>query len=99
MHKHKWKRILEEEYQEVTIGIIGAGRIGGRVLRRIAPFGSPKVLVNDNNPELARQNIAPTLKLDWVDKETLYKNSDLISLHVPKTQLTENMITSKSLEC
>jgi len=89
MHKKKWERIFGRRIPEVTIGIIGAGRIGGRVLRRLAAFGTPRILVNDMFPNL---NVAPQLKIEWVDKKTIFKESDVISLHVPLTNITRNMI-------
>ena len=94
MHEQKWERIYGRRIPEVTIGIIGAGRIGGRVLRRLAAFGTPRILVNDIVPNL---NIAPQLKIEWVDKETIYKESDVISLHVPLSKATNNMITSSEI--
>ena len=50
MHAGQWQRHLGRRIAEVTLGIIGTGRVGSRVLRRIAPFGTPRVLVNDVNP-------------------------------------------------
>ena len=52
------------------------------MLRRLSSFGSPKVLVNDIEPT---ENVTDKLKLEWVDKETIYKQADLISLHLPLT--------------
>ena len=94
MHQKKWDRIFGRRIPEVTIGIVGAGRIGGRVLRRLAAFGTPRILVNDISPNL---NVAPELKIEWVDKETLFRESDVISLHVPLTKTTRNMITLSEL--
>ena len=95
MHDKKWDRIFGRRIPEVTIGIIGAGRIGGRVLRRLAGFGTPRVLVNDIDPN---PTVAPQLKLEWVDKETIYRESDVISLHVPLTTDTRDMITRSEIE-
>jgi D-3-phosphoglycerate dehydrogenase len=94
LHRGEWQRHLGRRIPEVTIGIIGAGRIGGRVLRRLAAFGTPRILVNDIHPRL---KIAPELKLEWVDKDTIYKEADLISLHVPLTAQTKNMIKKEQL--
>jgi D-3-phosphoglycerate dehydrogenase len=94
MHKNDWYRYFGRRIPEITIGMIGVGRIGGRVLRRLQAFGSPKILVNDLLP---RNNIAPDLKLDWVGKEFIYKNADLITLHVPLTKQTKSMISKKEL--
>lgn len=94
MHRGEWLRHFGRRIPEVTIGIIGVGRIGGRVLRRLAGFGSPRILVNDIHPD---QKVAPELKLEWVDKEEIYRQADVISLHVPLTIQTKNMIRLEHL--
>ena len=94
MHRGEWHRHLGRRIPEVTIGIIGAGRIGGRVLRLLAGFGRPRILVNDTNPNL---EVAPELKLEWVSKDEIYRHADLISLHVPMTVQTKNMIQREQL--
>ena len=77
------KRHFGRRIAEVTIGVIGVGRIGGRVLRRLAAFGSPRILVNDLS---AKSNVADQLKLEWVDKETIYRESDIVTVHLPQHQ-------------
>jgi len=94
MHRGEWQRHFGRRIPEVTIGIIGVGRIGGRVLRRLASFGTPRILVNDLSPNL---KVAPELKLEWVDKEEIYKQSDIVSLHLPLTSQTKNMIRREQL--
>jgi D-3-phosphoglycerate dehydrogenase / 2-oxoglutarate reductase len=94
MHNGTWQRHFGRRIAEVTIGIIGTGRIGARVLRRITPFGTPRVLVNDIRPD---QKLVPELKLEWVGKEVIYRQADLISLHVPLTVQTKNMIRREQL--
>ncbi len=94
LHNGHWQRHFGRRIAEVTVGIIGAGRIGARVLRRIPAFGTPRVLVNDINPDL---KLVPELKLEWVGKEDIYRQADLISLHVPLTVHTRNMIRREQL--
>lgn len=94
LHGGKWHRHFGRRIAEITIGIIGAGRIGARVLRRIPAFGTPRVLVNDIVPDL---HLNPGLKLEWVGKEDIYRQADLISLHVPLTLHTRNMIRREHL--
>jgi D-3-phosphoglycerate dehydrogenase len=96
MHRGEWQRYFGRRIPEVTIGIIGAGRIGGRVLRRLARFGTPRVLVNDLKPNLNIVNNA--IKLEWTDKETIYREADLISLHLPLTKFTKNLISYEQLK-
>jgi D-3-phosphoglycerate dehydrogenase len=94
MHRGEWHRYFGRRLSEVTIGIIGAGRIGGGVLRRLAGFGTSRVLVNDICPNL---QVAPELKIEWVGKEEIYREADLISLHLPLTAQTKNMIRREHL--
>ena len=94
MHQGEWHRQMGRRIPEVTIGIIGTGRIGGRVLRRLAGFGTPRVLVNDLDP---KPDLAPELKLEWVGKDTIYREADVISLHLPMTKQTRNMIRREQL--
>jgi D-3-phosphoglycerate dehydrogenase len=94
MHQGNWNRYFGRRISEITIGVIGVGRIGGRVLRRIAGFGTPRILVNDLNPN---KKVADSLKLEWVDKETIFSQADLITLHLPLTASTKDLITEKEL--
>jgi D-3-phosphoglycerate dehydrogenase len=94
LHAGHWRRHLGRRIAEVTVGVIGAGRIGARVLRRIPAFGTPRVLVNDSNPNL---KLDPDLKLEWVGKEEIYRSADLITLHLPLTMHTKNMIRREQL--
>jgi D-3-phosphoglycerate dehydrogenase len=64
------------------------------VLRRISAFGTPRVLVNDLNPN---PKLVPELKLEWVGKDEIYREADLISLHVPMTPQTRNLICRQEL--
>lgn len=94
MHKGEWHRFFGRRVPDLTIGVIGAGRIGGRVLRRIAAFGTPRVLVNDLSPN---PHVADALKIEWADKETIYREADVVTLHLPMTPSTKNMIRYEQL--
>jgi D-3-phosphoglycerate dehydrogenase len=94
MHQGKWNRYFGRRIAEVTIGIIGVGRIGARVLRRTQGFGTPRLLVNDVLPNL---DLNREFKLEWVSKELIFKQADLISLHVPLTLKTKGLVGVKEL--
>ena len=94
MHQGRWQRILGRRLAEVTVGILGVGRIGSRVLRRTKAFGTPKILANDIFPNYALNR---EFKLEWVTKEQVYREADIISLHLPLTHLTKNMIRREQL--
>jgi D-3-phosphoglycerate dehydrogenase / 2-oxoglutarate reductase len=94
IHNGQWQRYFGRRIPEVTIGIIGVGRIGGRVLNRIKSFGTPRLLVNDIMPN---KEINHLHKVEWVPKDILLKEADVISLHLPLTGLTKNMIRKEHL--
>jgi len=94
MHRGEWQRHFGRRLSEVTIGIIGAGRIGRRVIHILASLGVSRILVNDI---LERPPIDPSVKLKWVNKETIYRSADVISVHVPLTLQTKKMICREEL--
>ena len=74
------------------LGIIGAGRIGIAVAKRASGFNM-KILYSDDNSDIEN-----TIKAEKVDLETLLKNSDFVSLHVPMLPETKHMIGEKELQ-
>ncbi len=70
------------------------GRIGASVLKRLKGFGTSKILVNDIVPNL---ELDSEFKLEWTSKEKIYKEGDIISLHLPLTHLTKNLIRKDHL--
>jgi D-3-phosphoglycerate dehydrogenase / 2-oxoglutarate reductase len=94
MHLGKWHRFYGKRLEKVTIGIIGVGRIGNGVLKRLKSFDPSKILVNDIKPN---HGLEKEYKLEWSSKEQIFKEADIISLHVPLTHLTKNMIRKEQL--
>ncbi len=80
------------ELRELTIGIVGMGRIGSRVGRICSAGLGAKVLYNDI------VEIGP-LPFDAaaVDKPTLWEQSDIVTLHVPATDLTRGLVDADVL--
>jgi D-3-phosphoglycerate dehydrogenase / 2-oxoglutarate reductase len=89
MHRGLWHRHFGRRLAETTVGIVGAGRIGGKVLRLLNSFAPRRVLINDLCPVRASGG---GLHIEWVDKEVIYREADVISLHLPLTADTKNMI-------
>lgn len=94
MHAGRWHRFFGRRIGEVLIGIIGVGRIGRRVIRRLRGFGPSCILANDLKPD---HRLDTDSDVQWVDKETIYRNADVISLHLPLTATTKHLIRSKEL--
>ena len=94
IHQGQWNRFLGKRLEEISFGIIGMGRIGTGVLKRLKGFGTSKILVNDIEPNGELDN---EFKLEWTSKEKIYKESDIISLHLPLTHITKNLIRKEQL--
>jgi len=95
----KWKvswhptMLLGRDVHGATIGIVGAGRIGSSVAKRAKGFNM-KILYYDVVP---RPEVEKELGAKNVDLDTLFKESDFISVHVPLTKQTYHMINTEKL--
>jgi len=78
---------------ELTVGVVGCGRIGRAVIARLRPFG-PRIVAHD--PVLSAEAIA-ALGCEPVTLARLYAESDAITLHCPSTTATRRMINARSL--
>jgi len=94
MHEGRWHRFFGKRLSEVSIGVIGLGRIGKGVLQHLKGFGAPRILVNDI---LSEQAFDLDSNIEWMKKEQIYKNADIVTVHTPLTQLTKNMINKTDL--
>jgi len=94
MHSGEWHRFFGRRLSKIVIGIIGIGRIGQGVLKHLQGFGSPRILVNDVS---IKDNINNRFNVEWVSKREIYKQSDIVSLHLPLTGKTKNMIRKDHL--
>ena len=94
MHNGKWHRFFGKRLSEITIGIIGVGRIGAGVLQHLKGFDSPRVLVNDIDTNKKNEIEAD---VEWVDKERIYQEADVVTIHTPLTVQTKNMIRKDQL--
>jgi D-3-phosphoglycerate dehydrogenase len=94
MREGKWLRVLGRSLEELTIGIIGVGRIGRRVAKYLSMFGA-RIIANDINPD---ESLHDHIKIEWVSKDRLLKESDIVSIHVPKTPDTLDLISYEELK-
>jgi len=95
----KWKvswhpsMLLGRDVHDATIGIVGAGRIGSSVAKRAKGFNM-KILYYDVVP---RPELEKELGAKNVDLDTLFKESDFISVHVPLMNQTYHMVNEEKL--
>jgi D-3-phosphoglycerate dehydrogenase len=89
---HEARTAALREMADLTVGIIGFGRIGQAVGRRCHyGFGMP-VLYND-----IASIRPPGFPAQAVAKQDLYRQSDIVSLHVPLTEATRGLIDREAL--
>ena len=94
MHEGVWHRFFGRRLSECTVGIIGAGRIGKQVIKLLSGFNVNRILVNDIDTEIV---IEESEKVEKIDKEEIYREADIITVHVPLTMETRCMISEKEI--
>lgn len=90
----KWECLRSADVFRKTLGVYGLGRIGKAVARRARGF-SMRILYYDIvrfAPELEQE-----LGAQFVDRETLLRESDFLTLHVPLTPETHHLISAREL--
>jgi len=96
----KWKvgwhplYFLGTDLYGATLGIVGLGRIGSAVARRAKGFDM-KILYYD---VVRREDLEKELGAKFVDLDTLLKESDFVTLHVPLTPKTKDLIGERELK-
>lgn len=90
----KWARQAGRRLSECKIGIIGCGRIGSQVINHLYNgFPGVEIFANDIFPN---DDLDPFVT--WVEKVDIYQKCDVISLHIPLTPETQNLISYNELK-
>ncbi len=85
-----WNR--GRELRDMTVGIVGGGRIGRTVMKQISGFGCKIQVYDQYEMDEVKQYAT------YVDYETLLKTSDIITFHAPGTKETYHMLNMDSLK-
>lgn len=85
--------LVGHELHDRTIGLLGTGRIGHAAARIAAGFGM-RILAHDLRPDPA---LADELGVEYVDRDALFAESDIVSLHVPLTPATRHIVDAEAL--
>lgn len=93
MHLGQWHRVFGRSMSNITVGLIGVGRVGSFVIKYLQGFKPQKILANDvsKSPKDLGFNV------EWVEKDQIFKEADILSLHLPLTSLTKNLIKKEQL--
>ena len=92
--ENNWVKLTGYEIWKKTIGIIGFGAIGSQVAQMANGLGM-NVIAYDAYGIIGE--LAKSLNIEIVTFEELLKRSDFISLHIPLTAETKNLISAKEL--
>lgn len=88
-----WRYYVGNQLMSKTIGVLGTGEIGKRVIQ-IAHGFNMNVLSVTAHPSPEKEK---ALGVKFVDLDTLLSESDIVTLHVPLTNKTEHMIGAREL--
>jgi len=94
-HAGKWEKskFMGVELTGKTLGVIGAGNIGGIVCERALGL---KMKVVAYDPFLSQER-AEKLGVQKVELDELLARADFITLHVPKTEQTSNILNAEAI--
>ena len=98
MNQRQWKSGLDQyrivEITEKTVGIVGMGRIGKQVAKRLKGFETKTIYYDVVDID---EDVQKELNIEPVELDYLLRESDIITLHVPLTRRTRGMISDREL--
>ena len=93
MRNGNWQTTLGRGLQGRTLGILGLGKIGQRMARIADAFGMKVIAWSQNlTPEKAAACGAT-----WVDKDTLFASSDILTIHLVLSERTRGIVGAREL--
>jgi D-3-phosphoglycerate dehydrogenase len=95
MRAGKWerKKFMGMELRAKTLGVVGLGKIGGEVARRARAFDMNVIAYDPFATEERANDYGATL----ASLDQIYRESDIITVHVPLNDQTRNMISTDQL--
>jgi D-3-phosphoglycerate dehydrogenase len=88
-----WSILMGSDLCEKTVGLVGLGRIGKSVVKRLSGFDC-KVLVHTPRPDA---DYAQATGVQFVELPDLLARSDYVSLHAPLTPQTRFLIDARTI--
>jgi D-3-phosphoglycerate dehydrogenase len=93
MHQGNWHRFFGKRLVDCTVGVVGAGRVGSRVIESLSALGCKKIMYYDKKIRLQESQ-----HIIFAQKEEIYAMSDVISFHIPLDFETKNMVTANEIK-
>lgn len=88
VHDYRLSHVRGKELRDLTVGVVGTGRIGAAVVDRLWGFGC-RVLAYDSRPKTAA---------DYVPLDELLRRSDIVTLHTPLNADTHHLLSRRRIE-
>jgi len=88
IHDYRLSDVRGRELRDLTVGVVGTGRIGVAVMDRLRGFGC-RTLAYDTRP---------TTSADYVTLGALLEQSDIVTLHTPLTAETHHLLDRDAIE-
>jgi phosphoglycerate dehydrogenase-like enzyme len=89
----KYGDLRGTEIMGKTVGIVGLGRIGSAVARRLKPFGVELIYYD----VVANPGLEAEIGIERVGLDDLLRSSDIITLHLPYTPGTHHLISRREI--
>jgi D-3-phosphoglycerate dehydrogenase len=90
----RWELTTGSDLWKKTLGVVGTGHIGSHVIHRAQGFDM-KVLANDI---VEKASLVERYGVSYVELETILRESDFLTLHVPRIPETEGLIGEPQLK-
>ncbi|MEV1120789.1 D-isomer specific 2-hydroxyacid dehydrogenase family protein [Actinosynnema sp. NPDC049800] len=86
-HDYRLPDVRGKELRDLTVGVVGTGRIGAAVIDRLWGFGCQKLAYD----------IRPRTSADYVPLDELLQQSDIVTLHTPLTADTHHLLDRRRI--
>jgi D-specific alpha-keto acid dehydrogenase len=86
VHDYRLHDVRGRELRDLTVGVVGTGRIGTAVIDRLRGFGG-RILAHDRRPQAGQ-----------VPLDALLRQSDIVTLHTPLTADTHHLLNRRRIE-
>jgi D-specific alpha-keto acid dehydrogenase len=87
IHDYRLQDVRGKELRDLTVGVVGTGRIGSAVLDRLRGFGC-RTLAYDTRPKTSTR---------YVPLDELLEHSDIVTLHTPLTAETRHLLDRRRI--
>lgn len=88
VHDYRLNDVRGRELRDLTVGVVGTGRIGAAVMERLRGFGC-RILAHDTRPGTTA---------DYVPLDELLRLSDIVTLHTPLDADTRHLLDRRRIE-